>query len=145
MEEVITRGKIPATKGVYHEARDERGGAVKAVVYYLGKLTLRGGDHDGQPFKVLSWERKFITGAFKTPGDSALTVARGDGKSALVAALASASARFTYLIHDYPATNHRRDSRYRSRAVNAHSWFLCLFISSNSRRTDSFGMPVSQP
>ena len=46
-----------------------------------------GGDHDGEAFKVLPWERRFINGAFKTPECSALTVARGDGKNALVALL----------------------------------------------------------
>ena len=59
---------------------------MKAIIDYMSTLTLKGGDHDGQPFKVLSWEKKFVNGAFRTPGDSALTVARGDGKSALVAA-----------------------------------------------------------
>ena len=63
---------------------------MKAIIDYMATLTLKGGDHDGQAFKVLPWERKFINGAFKAPDDSALTVARGDGKSALVAALACA-------------------------------------------------------
>ena len=56
----------------------------------MGGLKLAGGDHDGQPFKVLPWEKRFIMGAFRGPGDSALSVARGNGKSALVAAIATA-------------------------------------------------------
>ena len=39
---------------------------------------------------LLHWERRFLRGAFGQPGDAALTVARGAGKSALVAAVASA-------------------------------------------------------
>jgi predicted AAA+ superfamily ATPase len=63
---------------------------VKAITDYMATLQLRGGDHDGEAFKVLPRERRFINGALKQSGDSALTVARGDGKSALVAALACA-------------------------------------------------------
>ena len=57
---------------------------------YIRTLTLVGGDHDGQPFTVLSWEDRFLRGAFRQPGDSALSVARGNGKSALVAGTACA-------------------------------------------------------
>ena len=57
---------------------------------YISGLTLAGGDHDGEPFEVLPWERRFLRGAFAQPGDSALSVARGNGKSALVAGIASA-------------------------------------------------------
>ena len=53
-------------------------------------LTLAGGDHDGKPFVVLPWEKRFIFGAWRHPGDVALSVARGNGKSALVAGVASA-------------------------------------------------------
>ena len=61
---------------------------MRKIIDYLNGLTLKGGDHDGAGFKVLAWEKRFITGAFKVEGDVALTVARGNGKSALVAALA---------------------------------------------------------
>ena len=57
---------------------------------YLGGLTLAGGDHDGEPFVVLPWERRFLVGVFRKSGDAALSVARGNGKSALVAAVAAA-------------------------------------------------------
>ena len=57
---------------------------------YLGTLQLAGGDHDGEAFVVLPWERKFVRGAFSQPEDSALSVARGNGKSCLVAGLACA-------------------------------------------------------
>ena len=34
------------------------------IIGYLGGLTLAGGDHDGETFKVLPWDRRFIRGAF---------------------------------------------------------------------------------
>ncbi|MDE0460093.1 MAG: hypothetical protein OXI15_22625 [Chromatiales bacterium] len=60
------------------------------IVAYLEGLTLAGGDHDGQPFTVLPWERRFVRGAFRGDGDAALSVGRGNGKSALVAGIATA-------------------------------------------------------
>ena len=59
------------------------------LIEYVGSLTLVGGDHDGQPFTVLGWERRFIYGAWRGSGDAALTLARGNGKSALVAGIAT--------------------------------------------------------
>ena len=60
------------------------------LIAYLQTLTLTGGDHDGQPFTVLPWEKRFVHGAFRTRRDAALTVGRGNGKSAIVAGIASA-------------------------------------------------------
>ena len=58
---------------------------------FIGSLTLAGGDHDGEPFTVLGWERRFVSGAFRVPGDSALSVgARKWKKSALCAGIAAA-------------------------------------------------------
>ena len=62
----------------------------RALVEWLGKLTLSGGDLDGQPFTVWPWERRFILGTFAQPGNSALSIGRGNGKSALVAGIATA-------------------------------------------------------
>ena len=53
-------------------------------------LTLVGGDGDGGPFRLLPWERRFITRTFSQDGDAALTVGRGNGKSALLGAVACA-------------------------------------------------------
>ena len=63
---------------------------MKELLAYLETLPLVGGDHDDELFKVLPWERKFIRGAFGSEGDSAITMARGNGKSGLVAALSCA-------------------------------------------------------
>ena len=62
----------------------------RAVADYIAGLTLAGGDRDGEPFTVLPWERRFLSGAFRQSGDAGLSVARGNGKSALLAAVASA-------------------------------------------------------
>ena len=60
------------------------------VIAYLASLTLTGGDHDGSAFTPLAWERRFVRGAFSVEGDAALSVARGNGKSALVAGIGAA-------------------------------------------------------
>ena len=61
-----------------------------ALVGYLGGLRLAGGDHDGEAFTVLAWQRRLLRGAFGQADDSALSVGRGNGKSALVAGIAAA-------------------------------------------------------
>ena len=60
------------------------------LIRYIEGLTLSGGDLDGQPFRLLPWEKKFLAGTFAQDGDASLTVGRGNGKSALLAAVASA-------------------------------------------------------
>ena len=60
------------------------------LIDFLGALELTGGDHDGEPFEVLPWEARFVRGAFRVPGSAALSVSRGNGKSALCAGIATA-------------------------------------------------------
>ena len=60
------------------------------LIGYLGGLRLSGGDHDGELFEVLAWQRRLIRGTFGQPDDSAISVGRGCGKSALFAGVASA-------------------------------------------------------
>ena len=55
--------------------------------YIESNLTIGQGRHAGQPFKLLPWERRFIRGAFKERTAN-LTVARSNGKSTLIAAIA---------------------------------------------------------
>ena len=67
----------------------ERGLAAN-IIRYLQGLHLSGGDHDGEPFVVLPWEKKFIRGAFAESAQvSALSIARGNGKSCLLAGVAA--------------------------------------------------------
>ena len=58
------------------------------LIDFVGRLRLVGGDHDGAEFEVLRWQRQFLHGVFRQPGDAALSVGRGNGKSCLVAGLA---------------------------------------------------------
>ena len=60
------------------------------LIGWLGGLTLSGGDLHGKPMTVWSWEKRFVRGVWSRSGDGALTIARGNGKSGLVAAIASA-------------------------------------------------------
>ena len=60
------------------------------LIDWLPSLTITGGDLDGSPFAVWPWEKRFIRGAFNQPGNAAMSIARGNGKSGLVAALATA-------------------------------------------------------
>ena len=63
---------------------------IQELLAYLGSLVLSGGDHDGEKLILLPWEKRFVRGAFRVPGDAALSVARGNGKSAIVAGIACA-------------------------------------------------------
>ena len=62
----------------------------RELIDWLGSLTLSGGDLDGQPFQVWPWEKRFLVGTFGQPGNAALSIGRGNGKSGFVAALAAA-------------------------------------------------------
>ena len=57
---------------------------------YIGTLTITQGAGAGSRIRLLPWQRRFLRGAFKVEGDAALSVARGNGKSTLVAAVACA-------------------------------------------------------
>ena len=65
---------------------------MKALLEYLSGLTVSQGRLAGQAFQVLPWEARFVRGAFK-PGvqSAALSVARGNGKTALLSGIAAAS------------------------------------------------------
>lgn len=62
------------------------------LIDFVGGLTIVGGDADGEPFTVLPWEARFLRGAFRRAGDAALSEARGNGKTALCAGIATAVA-----------------------------------------------------
>ena len=63
---------------------------MKALLSYLATLKVSQGQGAGKPLRIYPWERKFIRGAFSTDGDSALSVARGNGKSTLLGAIGAA-------------------------------------------------------
>ena len=62
----------------------------RKLIDYIGSLRISQGAGSGDLFNVLGWQKRFIRGAFSVAGDSALSIARGNGKSTLVAALACA-------------------------------------------------------
>ena len=57
---------------------------------YIGTLTITQGSGAGKPIRLLPWQRRFLRGAFAVDGDAALSIARGNGKSTIVAAIACA-------------------------------------------------------
>ena len=63
----------------------------KQLADYIGGLTIGQGRYAGQPFKLLGWQKRFLAGAFKKPGDAALSMGRGGGKSTFCAAIACAT------------------------------------------------------
>ncbi len=59
---------------------------------YIGGLTVPEGPGAGEPFNVLRWERRFLRGFEGCSGDVAMSLARGNGKTGLVAGIACAVA-----------------------------------------------------
>ena len=58
---------------------------------YIQGLTIGQGRRAGQSFKLHGWQRRFLSGAFGQPGDAALSMARGGGKTTFCAAIACAA------------------------------------------------------
>ena len=59
---------------------------------YVRGLVIGQGRHAGEPFDVLRWQGAFMRGALADGvSESALSLARGGGKSTLTAALACAA------------------------------------------------------
>ncbi len=64
---------------------------MKKLVDYLEGLEVTQGEGRGKPLVLLPWERKFVRGAFSVPGDAALSVGRGNGKTTLIAGVGGAA------------------------------------------------------
>ena len=62
-----------------------------SLTTYIGSLTVTQGAGAGVALRVLPWQRRFISRAWAVDGDRALSIARGNGKSTLVAAVACAA------------------------------------------------------
>ena len=64
----------------------------QTLLDWIGTLTVTQGRLSGQPFVVAPWQRRFLRGAFRAGVSSAgLSVGRGNGKSTLTAAIATAA------------------------------------------------------
>ena len=61
------------------------------IADYIGCLTIGQGRYAGQPFQLLSWQLRFLSGAFRQPRDAALSMGRGNGKSTFTASIAAAA------------------------------------------------------
>ena len=57
---------------------------------YLDGLTVSQGAGAGDPLRLLPWQRRFLRGFLAADGDVALTIARGGGKTTLLAAVGCA-------------------------------------------------------
>ena len=57
---------------------------------YISTLKITQGAGSGSLIRLLPWQRRFLRGAFAVEGVAALSIARGNGKSTLVAAIACA-------------------------------------------------------
>ena len=65
---------------------------MKGLERYLSGLTVSQGRRAGELFTVLPWQRRFIRGAFASGVQStALSIARGNGKTALLSEIAAAT------------------------------------------------------
>lgn len=63
------------------------------LAQHVAGLTITQGVGAGQPLQVFPWERRFLRLIERTDGDLALSMARGNGKSAFCAAIADAAYR----------------------------------------------------
>ena len=62
----------------------------RAVADYIGGLTIGQGRYFGEPFPLLGWQRRFLR-CFDRPGDAAVSLGRGGGKSTFIAAIGAAA------------------------------------------------------
>ena len=73
------------------QSNSKQGSLATRIERYLETLTIQQGAGAGEPFRVLPWERRFLRGAFADGvAESALSVARGNGKSHLLSGIACA-------------------------------------------------------
>ena len=78
------------TEGICLDPIDES--LAHALVEYLKSLTVTQGRQAGHRLQVLPWQKDFVLGAFeKKTRSAALSVARGNGKTTLVAGIAAAA------------------------------------------------------
>ena len=60
------------------------------LIEYLSGLTITQGEGAGERIRLFPWERRFIRGAFAQNADAALSIGRGNGKTCLMAGIATA-------------------------------------------------------
>ena len=79
--------------GSSESRRDRRGGQepTQTLPEFIGTLPITQGVGAGDPFEVLAWQRRFLRRIERDAEDLALSIARGNGKSTLAAAIAAAA------------------------------------------------------
>ena len=63
---------------------------MRKLIEYLEGLTITQGEGAGERIRLLPWQKRFISKTFAQDGDAALSIARGAGKTTLMAGIASA-------------------------------------------------------
>ena len=58
---------------------------------YLQELIVTQGAGAGEPLRLQPWQKRFVAGFERTDGDASLSVARGNGKSTLIAGICCAA------------------------------------------------------
>ena len=64
---------------------------LKTIADYIEGLVIGQGRYAGESFKLLPWQRRFLSGAFGQPDDAALSMGRGNGKTTFAAGIACAT------------------------------------------------------
>ena len=62
----------------------------RAVASYIVTLRIGQGRYFGEPFPLIGWQRRFLR-CFDQPGDAAVSLGRGGGKSTFIAGIAAAA------------------------------------------------------
>ena len=63
---------------------------MRKLTQYLESLSISQGEGAGERIRLFPWQRRFLTGCFSQDGDAALSIARGAGKTTLMAGIACA-------------------------------------------------------
>ena len=83
-------GSKMGTRRHVNDRADSAWVAFPYIENWLERLTVTQGPRAGERFELLPWQRRFLRGAFRSGVQrSAVTCGRGNGKSGLVAALAT--------------------------------------------------------
>ena len=58
---------------------------MRKLIEYLEGLTITQGEGAGERIRLLPWQKRFISKTFAQDADAALSIARGAGKTTLMA------------------------------------------------------------
>ena len=85
-------GRVPTQHTYFPAGEAGKAGKLDLNRYIQSSLKITQGEGAGEPLRLFHWERRFLRGAMKPDvSTAALTVARGNGKTTLSAAIAVAA------------------------------------------------------